>query len=929
MKFQALSIKARITLMTVLLFTSSTWALIYAVSARLERELAAVLSAQQFAVASYVAEDIEANIRFRFSLLTKNAARVTPAMLSNPAAAEDFLRTRDALNELFKIGIVLVSRDGHGIADYPYIPARRDYRRYHELEYFKGVMATGLPAMGEPSIGRVTKLPILAMAAPIRNAKGEIVAVLAGYTSLSDQTLFGNLEKMTVGSAGYFAIDDPKHQVIVSSSDPRRMGTLAPLAKPGVNAMLDRFLAGYEGTGIAVNSRGVETLTSGKRIPTTGWIVQAVMPTAEAFAPVRNLRTTSFSLAAVISLLVALLAWVIVRRSFRPIDQATEAILAMTDDKALPVAASNEVGRLLESFNRLVAQRNLAEENTRRLATVFVSSNEAILITDAQNRIIEANPAFSRMTGYDPQEVLGKDPKILSAGRTPIEVYREMWADLDEKGNWQGELWDRRKTGEAYPKWLSISVVRDSGGNVANYIGSFIDITERKASEEKIRHLAYHDVLTNLPNRLSLYERLEQALHFARRHRTQLALMLIDLDHFKNINDTLGHHAGDELLIEVAQRIAASLRESDIVARLGGDEFVVVVPDLTPDDVARIAENIVRTVSEPYWILGHELTTSPSIGICLFPDNAVKIEDLLRSADIAMYHAKTHGRGSYQFFSEEMDVRTRERQAMESDLRSAIEERQFELHYQPQLDLRSGRISGVEALVRWRHPQRGMVSPMEFIPLAEELGLINPLGDWILDEACRQLAAWRAGGLLDLCMSINLSARQFLDHGLPERIHEVLERTGLPAGMVDLEITESASMESPVDAVALMRRLTVLGVSLSIDDFGTGYSSLAYLKLFPIHTLKIDRSFVKDIETDPNDAGICDVTVLLAHKLGLEVVAEGVETDEQLTFLRSIGCERIQGYWLSKPLPANEAEQFIRNRAQMREIGTVDLWPAG
>jgi diguanylate cyclase (GGDEF)-like protein len=491
-------------------------------------------------------------------------------------------------------------------------------------------------------------------------------------------------------------------------------------------------------------------------------------------------------------------------------------------------------------------------------------------------------------------------------------------------------MWDRRKTGEPYPKWLSISVVRDDRGEIANFIGSFIDITERKASEEKIRHLAYHDPLTNLPNRLSLYERLEQALGFSRRHRKPLALMLIDLDHFKNINDTLGHHMGDELLIQVAQRIASSLRNSDIVARLGGDEFVVVLPDLaSAADAAPVAENIIKAVAAPYQVLGQQLLTSPSIGISIYPDHAGEIEDLLRCADIAMYHAKTHGRGNFQFFSEDMDVRTRERQALEKDLRAAIEGRQFELHYQPQLELRTGQICGVEALVRWRHPQRGMVPPMDFIPLAEEAGLIGPLGDWILEEACRQLGAWRQAGLTDIRMSINLSARQFLDLGLPERVRSVIETSGVPAAMIDLEITESMSMESPVDAIALMRRLTELGVSLSIDDFGTGYSSLAYLKLFPIRTLKIDRSFVKDIETDQNDAEICDVTVLLAHKLGLEVVAEGVETAEQLKFLLSVGCERIQGYWLSKPLPGDDAERFIQGRAKMSGLGTVDLWATG
>lgn len=590
------------------------------------------------------------------------------------------------------------------------------------------------------------------------------------------------------------------------------------------------------------------------------------------------------------------------------------------------LAYAAQSGQLVTVFEDITA-RHEAEENNRLMAKVFANSSEAIIITDADNRIIAINDAFTRLTGYLAEDVVGRDPHLLSAGRTPPEVYEQMWRSLETAGTWQGELFDRRKNGEVYPKWLAISVARDTAGKVTNYIGSFVDISERKASEERMRHLALHDPLTGLLNRFSLQERLAQALGFAKRNDKLLAVMLIDLDRFKAINDALGHQVGDQLLIQVADRLAQSVRDSDIVARLGGDEFVIVLPDIeSPAQAAHVAEKIVQVVSQPYLIEGSEQRTSPSIGISLFPSDAVDGGDLVKKADVAMYHAKALGRSTYQYFTHEMQAVADQRMLIEAELRTALAQQQFVLHYQPQLDLRTGRLVGVEALVRWQHPLRGLVPPLDFIPVAEETGLIIPLGNWVLQEACRQLGEWIAGGIGHIRISVNLSASQFLDKELPGRVHALLQEHGLGADKLDLEVTESMSMASPDKTIALMQELREHGLSLSIDDFGTGYSSLAYLKMFPISTLKIDRSFVKDIETDHNDADICDVTVLLAHKLGLDVVAEGVETEEQLKYLLSIGCEKVQGYLISRPLPADRVENFIRNNPPMTGLGTIELW---
>ena len=569
-----------------------------------------------------------------------------------------------------------------------------------------------------------------------------------------------------------------------------------------------------------------------------------------------------------------------------------------------------------------------AENTVHLMASVFSNSNEAIVITNAANDIVAVNASFTKLTGYSEEDVLGHNPRMLSAGTTSPAVYQSMWESLETKNGWQGEMIDRKKSGETYPKWLSVSVVRDNSGEIVNFIGSFVDITERKASEDRVRYLAHHDVLTGLPNRYSLRERLDHALGFSKRNNKQLALMLLDLDGFKAINDTAGHQAGDKLLIEVAVRLRTSVRESDIVARLGGDEFVVVLPEIdSPADAAGVAGKIVASVSAPYLIDNTEQRSSPSIGICIYPDDASESDHLLQNADVAMYHAKAAGRGNYQFYTPNMQEQVHRRMTLEADLRVALDQQQFVLHYQPQLCLTTGTILGVEALVRWLHPQRGLVPPDQFIPIAEETGLILPLGNWVLSEACRQLAVWQADGLPRIAMSVNLSARQFLDPSLPKTIANALKVYQLDADRLDLEVTETMAMQSPDESIRIMQQLADSGLSLSIDDFGTGYSSLSYLKLFPIRTLKIDRTFVKDIELDHNDADICDVTVLLAHKLGLNVVAEGVETPAQLEFLLSIGCEKIQGYLISKPLPAAAAETFIRNHVPLTDLGTIDIWP--
>jgi len=553
------------------------------------------------------------------------------------------------------------------------------------------------------------------------------------------------------------------------------------------------------------------------------------------------------------------------------------------------------------------------ETQLRLYATVYEHSGEGILISDRDNRILAVNPAFTRLTGYTIDELRGKNPRLLASGSTPPKTYQDLWSSLGRAGYWQGEVWDRRKDGNIFPEWLSVSVVRDLEGEPTHYIACFTDISERKATEEHISHLAHHDALTGLLNRYSLQGRLEQALATARREQRALAVMFIDMDHFKNINDILGHAVGDGLLVEVARRLRDSVRDSDVVARLGGDEFVLVLTEVdNATAAARVADKILRALGQPYRIEEEKLHITPSIGLAFYPDDGDDCEALMKHADTAMYHAKSQGRNNVQFFTAEMNRAAVERLGLDHDLRLALEERQFELHYQPQLDAGSGCVVGVEALVRWRHPRDGLVPPLKFIPVAEETGLIIPLGEWVLDEACRQLRAWRQEGLKDVTMAVNLSAHQLRSPALLDYVTQTLERHGLAGADLELEVTESVAMANPEASIGQLQTLRDLGVRLSIDDFGTGYSSLSYLKRLPIHTLKLDRSFVNDIETDANDVAICTATIALAHNLGLRVVAEGVENAAQHSFLVTLRCDTLQGYLFSKPIPALAALAFIQ-----------------
>ena len=563
---------------------------------------------------------------------------------------------------------------------------------------------------------------------------------------------------------------------------------------------------------------------------------------------------------------------------------------------------------------------DIAEREELLLARkVFEVNSEAIMVSDSHNRIVRVNAAFEAITGYRESEVLGRDPKLLGSGRHDSAFFQTMWHTLRDDGYWEGEIWDKRKDGSEYPKWVHINTIRDSDARISHFVAVFSDISERKASEERIRYLAQHDALTGLPNRFTLAVHLEHALARAERAGEKIGLMFIDLDNFKTINDTLGHAVGDLLLCEVARRITSAVRKADIVARIGGDEFVVVLESAhLPGDAGMVAQKILDRMSEAVPVDGNELHTTPSIGIAIYPDDAANSEDLMKNADVAMYHAKSAGRNNYQFYAEHMNQAAAVRVQMEMRLRAAMATNEFSLHFQPQIDLSNGLVSGCEALIRWHNAELGWVSPASFIPLTEEIGLIVPIGEWVLRRACETAKGWLDAGIEFGCVAVNISPQQFRQRNFPQSVENILRETGLPAACLELEITESTIMETAETAIAMLVRLKSLGITLSVDDFGTGYSSLAYLKRFPIDRLKIDRSFVIDLETDSSDAVIATAVIALAHSLGLSVVAEGVESQGQSDFLREHGCDSVQGYFYCRPGPADIAAEFCRQRGITR-----------
>lgn len=572
----------------------------------------------------------------------------------------------------------------------------------------------------------------------------------------------------------------------------------------------------------------------------------------------------------------------------------------------------DETGIIIFSDKR---EHLISERQAKMAEKLFDNSIEGIVLTDSNLRIQQINKTFTEVTGYEIEDVIGKRPSILQSGQHERDFYKDMWATLKRNGMWQGQISNKRKSGEVYLEWLSIYSIKNKNAEIINYIGLFSDLTEKRMTEDHIHNLSHYDALTGLPNRLMFMERLKQSIVIARRAKNNFVLFFIDLDGFKKINDSLGHEAGDVLLQEISMRLNALMRESDTVCRLGGDEFTVIIPAYTSmSDIVTVARKILSELSRVVKISERSVYVSASIGISLYPNDGEDIQELVKNADTAMYAAKDKGKNRYEFYDNEMNRRTLERLTLESCIHRAYDEKKFEIYYQPKIDLYTGSICGAEALIRWFHSKEiGYIAPSQFIPLTEETGMIIPIGEWVLRQVCKDMQEWEEQGIVLFPISVNLSAVQFRDFNLIKMIDTVLSQSQIDPKYIDLEITEGMLMDDIQNSLKMMNQIRGLGVSLSIDDFGTGYSSLKYLKLFPVDTLKIDKSFIDEVPGSPGDCAIVKTIIDLAHNLKMNIVAEGIEKPEQAKFLLENGCCIGQGFYYSHAVTAEELALIIRH----------------
>ena len=929
--FQWHSLKTRVTLITVLIFVISLWSLTFYASRVLRTDLQHQLGQQEFMSVSFIADHLDEELVSRMQALQTIAAELTPGVMGNRAGLQTLLEHRPLLQLLFNGGVFVTNIEGTAIADVP-LSAGRIGTNYIDRDSVAIPLRQGKPMFGRPAMGKKLGAPIFSITAPVRDAQGRVNGVLVGTINLGKPNFFDNVVSRNYGKNGGYYLISREHKLFVTASDKNRV--MQPLPAPGVNPFLDRAMQGYEGYGITTGSRGIEALVAAKAIPSADWFVYASLPTAEAFAPINDMLRHIFLAALLLTVLAGAITWWtisgLLRYQFAPVMTVSRALRKAADAEqalltlplppllpALPVLRQDEIGEMISGFNHLLqinAQRESALQASEAFGRGILDSVDAeIAVVDGAGTILAVNEPWRRFARANAAEP-GKPMSTMEVGANYLAVCTLNSSSADSNAPAVGDGIRAVLSGRLprfsteYPchsehqtRWFSLNVTPlmtlVHGGAVIVHT----DISERKAAQEQIQTLAFSDPLTGLPNRRLLLDRLHQAIAASARHGRLGALLLIDLDDFKTINDTLGHQQGDALLQEAAQRLAICIREVDTVARFGGDEFVVMLTDLSPNaqeattQVQIVAEKIRLALNQGYRLNNSMSGSTPSIGITLFGEHAESIDAPLTRADLALYQAKGAGGNTLRFFAPQMQTEVAARVALEATLRQAVLKQQFVLHYQAQVTDQN-QVIGAEALLRWDDPQLGLVLPTEFISTAEKTGLILPLGRWVLETACHQLAQWaKQPEMAHLSMAVNVSSRQFRQSDFVEQVLGALERSGARPDRLKIELTESLLVVNIEDVIAKMSLLQARGIAFSLDDFGTGYSSLAYLKRLPLDQLKIDQAFVQNILIDANDAAIAKMVIALAQTMGLKVIAEGVETEAQRDFLAGLGCHNYQG----------------------------------
>lgn len=915
---RATSLKIRVVLAVALLFIIFAGLLTWLTLRHFDQNFRQNLYREQFLLASTLAKALDDKLRQNQELLQLTARDVPVAALRDARVAQDFLDRQAALRAIYSNGLILLSEDGRLIAESPYLLGRRG-RDVSYLDAYQVVSRTRQPYISRPFASpRAQGRPAITIAIPLFDGQGNMVGRLHGSIELEGRNFLSDLNHVKLGRTGYISLFT-RERIFITNRNPQRI--LQPIVQPGLNPLVDRAVAGFEGSGTTVTSRGEEVLSSFKHLGTVPWLLSVNLPVAEAEEPLREARNLLLTGIAAGTLVVVVLIGLIMRRALTPLETLTRHVRSLHDrpgpQRQLALRRDDEIGTLVQAFNDMVGRLDRQQQTLRESEARFRSLAE--LSTDwfwEQDEAFRFTQVSRGIYGADMVPHIGLtrwDQPVVSPDEAGWEAHRALLNRHEPFHDFTYQVRDS----QGMVRTLSISgtPIFDEQGVFRGYRGVGSDITDRKAAEQRIEYLAYHDALTGLPNRLLVQDRFVQAMAQADRHQTRIALVYLDLDNFKTINDTLGHAAGDELLREVARRLRESVRDSDTISRQGGDEFLLMLGELSDTEVvAAVVLKIMDRLQEPVRIGTQELSVSASIGVAIGPEDGRDFETLRKKADMAMYRSKEAGRNAYHFFDPTMDAEAGEHLLMRNGLRRALERDEFLLHYQPQYDLASGQLTGVEALIRWQHPELGLVAPARFIGVAEESGLIVAMGDWVLQQACQQAMRWRRAGLPPLTLAVNLSAIQFKRGQVEQSVRRALEASGLPPHLLELELTESILIQNMESVLSSVRALKEVGVKLAIDDFGTGYSSLAYLKRFDIDRLKIDRTFVRDLATDPDDAAIVRAIIQMANSLNLRTIAEGVETEDMLTQLRAFGCDEVQGFLFARPMPATDMARFISDQ---------------